>query len=260
MASPGLRRRVEGCSIGATSRDGEGDGLSDDSHDNSDQRASVPQAAQILGITEGAVRKRVERGKLTAERRPDGRLIVYLDSDTTDATHDATHDKPRQSRSDRYTRSLEEQVEYLRGQLDQERQARTEEKRRHDQLMAQLTQANAALAARIPEQLEAPLTVEEGPEEAEATPAAGEAQDDLGAERARRETAETTLREGMAEERRRREEAERERDELRIFGPREARESPPEAEEQQGRGEPHSDAPDTQEAVQRPWWRRMLGS
>ena len=159
--------------MGATScdgeGDGEGDGLSDDSHDNRDQRASVPQAAQILGITEGAVRKRVERGKMRAERDPAGRLIVYLDSDTTDATHDATHDRPRQSRGDRYTRSLEDQVEYLRRQLDQEREARTEEKRRHDQLMAQLTQANAALAARVPEQLEAPLTVEEEPEEV-ATP------------------------------------------------------------------------------------------
>jgi hypothetical protein len=119
----------------------------------------------MLGISEGAVRKRVERGKMRAERDPAGRLIVYLDSDTTDATHD----RPRQSRGDRYTRSLEDQVEYLRRQLDQEREARTEEKRRHDQLMAQLTQANAALAARVPEQLEAPLTVEEEPEEV-ATP------------------------------------------------------------------------------------------
>ena len=43
----------------------------------------------------------------------------------------------------------------------------------------------------------------------------GQVREELGAERARREMAETTLREGMAEERRRREEAERERDELR---------------------------------------------
>jgi excisionase family DNA binding protein len=43
----------------------------------------------------------------------------------------------------------------------------------------------------------------------------GDLREELGAERARREMAETTLREGMAEERRRREEAERERDELR---------------------------------------------
>jgi excisionase family DNA binding protein len=43
----------------------------------------------------------------------------------------------------------------------------------------------------------------------------GQVREELGAERARREMAETTLREGMAEERRRREEAERERDDLR---------------------------------------------
>jgi excisionase family DNA binding protein len=43
----------------------------------------------------------------------------------------------------------------------------------------------------------------------------GQVREELGAERARREMAETTLREGMAEERRRREEVERERDELR---------------------------------------------
>jgi hypothetical protein len=141
--------------------------VSDESHDTRDQRASVAQAAQMLGITEGAVRKRVERGKLRAEHDGAGRLIVYLDATTTDATRDTTHDRPRQSRSDRYTRSLEDQVEYLRQQLDQEREARTEEKRRHDELMARLTQANAALAARIPEQLEAPLTVEEEPEVAE---------------------------------------------------------------------------------------------
>jgi excisionase family DNA binding protein len=89
----------------------------------------------------------------------------------------------------------------------------------------------------------------------------GDLREELGAERARREMAESTLREGMAEERRRREEAERERDYLRreLFGLREPRESPETAEEQQGRGEPRSYAPDAQAGVQqRPWWRRVL--
>jgi len=56
----------------------------------------------------------------------------------------------------------------------------------------------------------------------------GDLREELGAERARREMAETTLREGMAEERRRREEAERERDDLRreLHALREPRESP----------------------------------
>jgi len=87
-------------------------------------------------------------------------------------------------------------------------------------------------------------------------------EEQLAEERARREMAESTLREGMAEEQRRREQAERERDDLRreLYALREPRESPEEGEEQQGRGQqPHSDALDAQESVQRPWWRRVLG-
>jgi hypothetical protein len=88
----------------------------------------------------------------------------------------------------------------------------------------------------------------------------GDLREELGAERARREMAESTLREGMAEERRRRLEAERERDELRreLFARREPREPPEPAEEQQGRGEPHPATGEAQEGVQRPWWKRVF--
>lgn len=82
----------------------------------------------------------------------------------------------------------------------------------------------------------------------------GEVRQELGAERARREMAESTLREGMAEERRRREDAERERDELRreIYALREPRESPQTVEE----------APDRTESPtpQREGLRRAYGS
>jgi hypothetical protein len=76
------------------------------------------------------------------------------------------------------------------------------------------------------------------------------------------EKAESTLREELAEEQRRREEAERERDELRreLFAFREARQSPETGEEQQGRGEPHTDRVESQEGTRMPWWRRMFGS
>jgi excisionase family DNA binding protein len=90
----------------------------------------------------------------------------------------------------------------------------------------------------------------------------GAVREELGAERARREMAESTLREGMDEERRRREEAERERDELRreMYALREPRESPETAEEQQGRGEEaRPDTTGAQEGVQRPWYRRWFG-
>jgi len=91
----------------------------------------------------------------------------------------------------------------------------------------------------------------------------GDLREVLGAERARREMAESTMREGMAQERRRREEAERERDELRrkLYGLREMREAPQTVEEQQGRGRQHQSATGgAQEGAQpRSWWRRMLG-
>jgi excisionase family DNA binding protein len=90
----------------------------------------------------------------------------------------------------------------------------------------------------------------------------GEIREELGAERARREMAETTLREVMAEERRRREEAERERDELRreLYALREPQESSQTAEEEPGRAEPHAATGEAQEGVQRSWWRRIFGS
>jgi hypothetical protein len=109
-------------------------------------------------------------------------------------------------------------------------------------------------------------TVEEAPEEAGPPSAAEEARDELVAERARREVAESTMHEGMSEERRRREAAERERDGLRqelhaLRGREEAHEA---AEEQQGRGpQPQSAAGGHQEGARRPrsrpWWRRIIG-
>ena len=62
----------------------------------------------------------------------------------------------------------------------------------------------------------------------------GDLREELGAERAHREMAEATLREGMAEEQRRREQAERERDDLRreLYALRQSRESPQTVEEE----------------------------
>jgi excisionase family DNA binding protein len=91
----------------------------------------------------------------------------------------------------------------------------------------------------------------------------GALREELGAERARREMAESTLREGMAEEQRRREEAERERDELRreLYPLREPRESPETAKEEPDRAEPRPTTAEGQEGTERrPWWRRWLGS
>jgi excisionase family DNA binding protein len=90
----------------------------------------------------------------------------------------------------------------------------------------------------------------------------GQVREELGAERVRREMAETTLHEVMAEERRRREDAERERDELRreLYALREAPGSP---ESPAPSDTPPDAVGEAQEPTERPeersWWRRMFG-
>ena len=224
-------------------------------HDAAGRWLDVNSAAEELGVSTDAVRKRISRGTLRSDRK-DGTVRVWLDDGGTEAGREAQVD------GGALVEVLREQSEYLRGQLAEEREAR----RRADTIIAQLTQANAALAARVPE-LEAPQeipedaeTVGEAPAGTEPRSATEEARDELGAERARREVAETTLHEGMAEERRRREEAERERDDLRgqLYARSRQQGAHEAAEEQQGRGESRPAAPGAQEGARRPWWRRMF--
>src|SRR5215212_4784469 len=44
------------------------------------ERLTIQEAARTLGISEGAVRKRVTRGALQHEKEDDGRVYVYLDA------------------------------------------------------------------------------------------------------------------------------------------------------------------------------------
>jgi hypothetical protein len=153
------------------------------------ERLTVAQAAASLGLTEGAVRSRIKRGTLPTTKEG-GTVFVLLGDGTSQANQTPNTDVPNDQ--SRLVDALQDQIRYLREQLDAEREARTEERRRHDTIVAQLT-------SRIPA-IEAP---EETPSEA---PQATET-----------------------------------------------------AEQQQGRGEPHSDAPGAQEDVRRPWWKRVLG-
>jgi excisionase family DNA binding protein len=98
----------------------------------------------------------------------------------------------------------------------------------------------------------------------------GAIREELGGERARRQMAETTLREGMAEERRRREQAEQERDKLRweletiragLESPERRKAAPVRAVQQ-----PHPDVAGSQTPAQRPqrktlrdWTRSLFG-
>jgi chromosome segregation ATPase len=218
----------------------------------------VNSAAEELGVSTDAVRKRISRGSLRSDRK-DGAVRVWLDDGGTEAGREAQVD------GGALVEVLREQAEYLRKQLTEEREAR----RRADTIIAQLARANEEQARTIRE-LEAPQeeaseaaeTVEEEPNRAEPRSAAEEANDELGAERARREMAESTLREGMAEERRRREAAERERDELRreLHARGRQQEAYETAEDEQGKGQPQFASSGPQGGAQpRPWWRRIIG-
>lgn len=118
-------------------------------------RLTVQEAADRLGVKEDAVRKRIQRGSLVHEKE-DGRVYVYLDV-TQDAAQDAYHPQAQVEGDGELVDELRDHIRFLRGQLDEERESR----RRADTIIAQLTQANASLARRVPE-LEAPSGSRDG--------------------------------------------------------------------------------------------------
>src|SRR5215208_3905069 len=131
------------------------------------RRLLVRDAARELGISEDAVRMRVKRGTLSADKEG-SRLYILLTPDPTS--------EPTATRTDELIAELRDRVRSLDDQLDQEREANRENRR-----------IIAALTSRIPE-LEAPSetraapeTVEQEPEGAEPRPDAPGAQE--GAER-----------------------------------------------------------------------------
>ena len=214
------------------------------------RRVTVREAAEALGITVDAVRGRIKRGTLGHHKDPDGTVWVWLEPGLADESRLAD-DQPNGQPPDQalLVARLENEVEFLRDQV-----------RRQQEIIAQQAVTMRQLtAAPSQEPTEDAETVEEEPEGAEFRATAEDPQEDPGAEQALREMAERPPHEGMAEERRSREAAERGRNETRIFGRGEAGESPETADEQQGRGRPHSATGGAQEGARRPWWRRVLG-
>jgi hypothetical protein len=112
------------------------------------ERVTVQEAARQLGITESAVRKRVQRGILEHDKEPDGRLYVYLDK------QDVDRDEIRDSSYDMLVRRLENENEFLRRELE-----------RKDTILLNMTEAMKALSPppqeAPPDERESPQTVEE---------------------------------------------------------------------------------------------------
>jgi len=118
------------------------------------ERLTVSEAARRLGVTQDAVRKRIQRGTIRYERDDESRLYVWVDPSET------AQDSGQDTTTDKLLRVQEAEIDFLRRELEN----RTEEIRRRDVIISQLT-------SRIPE-IEAPGSPEprEAPTEATEQP------------------------------------------------------------------------------------------
>lgn len=114
--------------------------------DNGTLRVTIRDAATRLGVTEGAIRKRIQRGSLPKEHGEDGRVYVYLD-----LSRDTSHPES-QVDHDPLVEELRDRVRFMERQLEAERDAHREARR-----------IIAGLVQRIPE-LEAPKAGPEAPQ------------------------------------------------------------------------------------------------
>jgi hypothetical protein len=114
--------------------------------DQANGAATIKQAAEALGITPVAVRKRLVRGKLPGHKDAAGQWIVPLTDELIAAERARAQatDQGLDRGSPRVIARLEDEVRYLRDELRRERESRGEELRRTDVIIA-------AFAERLPE-------------------------------------------------------------------------------------------------------------
>ena len=113
------------------------------------RRVTVAEAAEILGVTVEAVRGRIKRGRLEAERTPEGVFVLLAADQPDDRTRPADDQQTDQSAyrtvgAEEFIEEMRDRIQDLREQLASERRANEENRR----IIAALTQ-------RIPE-IEAP--------------------------------------------------------------------------------------------------------
>jgi hypothetical protein len=142
----------------------------------SGRRVPVDAAARHLGLTVDAIRKRVQRGQIAYDKDEAGRVRIILDEGET--LQDEGPDTTGQGAGAvaELVEELRDRVHYLERVLEDEREARTEERRRHDTLMAQLMQRIPELEASS-EARESHQTVEGAPERMGPRPATVESQE-----------------------------------------------------------------------------------
>jgi DNA-directed RNA polymerase specialized sigma24 family protein len=117
-------------------------------------KVTVQEAAEVLDTSVDAVRQRIKRGKLLraeADDPADSRVYVWLDADRSESRHEVEGEPAVNLGA--MVETLQDEVRYLREQLDQEREANRENRR-----------LLAAALERIPPQIEAPRAERESPE------------------------------------------------------------------------------------------------
>ncbi len=105
------------------------------------RRATIQEAARIMGVSEGAIRKRVKRNTLRHDKEADGRVYVYLEG-ATRGVDDRVDDVPHPD-SNALISEMRDRITFLEGELQ-----------RKDAILLSMTEAMKAIAP--PAQGEAP--------------------------------------------------------------------------------------------------------
>jgi hypothetical protein len=127
------------------------DRVADRGLDIDSQRVSIREAARILDVSESAIHKRVQRGTLPHDKDPDGRVFVYLDTVSDNMSDNVQHPS-----TDALISEMHARIESLERQLENEREANSENRR----IIMAMTQRIPELEA-PPETREAPVTSSE---------------------------------------------------------------------------------------------------
>jgi hypothetical protein len=127
-------------------------------------RVTIQEAAKRLGVKDGAIRKRIERRTIESDKDADtGRVYVYIDEppfdepevgyDGRDTGYDEGYDTPYPAGYDMLIRSQQEQIEFLRRELE-----------RKDAILLNMTEAMKALNPPEETPPDTPLEPRESPE------------------------------------------------------------------------------------------------
>jgi excisionase family DNA binding protein len=143
----------------------------DSTRQQSGTQATVHEAANALGVSVDAIRKRIQRGTIPHERHEDGRVYVLLDKantmqETSSTSSSMVPDEDEDERPVRYgteelVASLQDQIGFLRRELE-----------RKDAILLRMAERIPELEAPTapPESRDAPETASEGTDRGEAPP------------------------------------------------------------------------------------------